>query len=105
MAKELIKLSEAKVNGKNLVAEYISSMAKGHQVKYDARMASVRAGNLGKINSVGEGVHEFKFKFGLRVYYGYESGTVILLLCAGDKGSQKDDIKLAKEIWKAYRKG
>ena len=42
---------------------------------------------------------------GYRIYYGIEKQTVILLLCAGDKSSQKKDITLAKKYWQEFKKG
>jgi len=42
-------------------------------------------------------------KFGYILYYTFDHGRVVLLLYAGDKSSQKRDIKKAKEILKNYR--
>jgi putative addiction module killer protein len=38
-----------------------------------------------------------EMRFGLRVYYGFNKGKIIILLAAGDKSSQKRDIKTARE--------
>jgi len=35
---------------------------------------------------------------------GRKGKTVVILLCAGDKSSQKTDIKTAKQYWKDYEK-
>jgi putative addiction module killer protein len=37
---------------------------------------------------------------GYRVYPAQEGRVVYLLLCGGDKSTQKADIKLAKAVWK-----
>lgn len=37
---------------------------------------------------------------GYRIYLAQEGRIVYLLLCGGDKSTQKTDIKLAKAIWK-----
>ena len=68
-----------------------------------ARLERVRAGSLGKWRSVGEGVIELKIDFGpgYRVYVGIDGRSVILLL-AGEKSSQKADIKTAKDYWSDY---
>jgi putative addiction module killer protein len=42
-------------------------------------------------------------KFGYRLYYTFDHSKVVLLLYAGDKSSQKRDIKKAKEILKKNR--
>ena len=41
---------------------------------------------------------------GYRVYYGQSGKFVILLLCGGDKGTQKKDIEIAKEYWVDFKR-
>lgn len=62
-------------------------------------------GNFGQCEPVGEGVFELKIDFGpgYRVYFGKIGSKCILLLCAGDKGSQKNDIQKAKVYFKDYQ--
>jgi len=64
------------------------------QIAVDMRIERVKMGNLGRSESVGEGVYELKIDFGpgYRVYFGKIGLRIILLLCAGDKQSQKKDI-------------
>ena len=54
--------------------------------------------------SVGDGIYELRFFFGAgyRVYFAFDGENVILLLCGGDKSTQNDDIKKAKEYLKIY---
>lgn len=61
-------------------------------------------GSCGVIESVGSGVYELKFYFGpgYRVYVGFESNKMILLLVGGKKATQKKDIKKAKDYLKDY---
>jgi putative addiction module killer protein len=70
------------------------------------RLKRVKLGNLGDYKSVGDGVYEFRVDVGpgYRVYFGQVGSTVVLLLCAGDKGSQDRDILKAKEYWEEYEK-
>ena len=65
----------------------------------------VRLGNLGDYAPVGEGVHELRMFSGpgYRVYFGFESNTVVVLLCGGTKSSQRRDIATAKAYWNDYR--
>ncbi len=70
----------------------------------DSRLTRVRMGNLGKSKSVGQGVKELKIDFGpgYRVYFGEDSGRLVVLLIGGDKKTQVEDIKLAQEYWADY---
>ena len=64
-----------------------------------ARMESVRLGNLGDIEPVGGGVSELRVHVGTgyRVYC-VRRGVVIMLLCGGDKSTQRKDIAQAKAL-------
>jgi putative addiction module killer protein/probable addiction module antidote protein len=55
------------------------------RARIDTRLARVRLGNLGDYAAVGEGVHELRIFYGpgYRVYFGFESSTVVALLCGG----------------------
>ena len=41
---------------------------------------------------------------GYRVYFGREGKTIVILLCGGDKSTQRRDIDLARAYWRAYRR-
>lgn len=47
----------------------------------------------------------FNFGSGYRVYYGIDGQTLILLLCGGDKSTQRRDIEKAKVFWESYKAG
>jgi putative addiction module killer protein len=70
------------------------------------RLDRIRLGNLGDHKSLGDGVYELRVPFGpgYRVYFGREEHRVILLLCGGDKSSQRKDIETAKGYWADYRR-
>ena len=70
------------------------------------RIDRVRLGNFGNCRSVGGGVYELKIYYGpgLRVYFGLDGEEIVLLLCGGDKSSQKKDIAHAHELWKEHKK-
>lgn len=70
------------------------------------RLDRLVLGNPGDFKAVGKGIFELRFHFGsgYRVYYAEEGKTVILLLCGGDKSSQKRDIVLAQTYWEDYQR-
>ncbi|RAI85823.1 type II toxin-antitoxin system RelE/ParE family toxin [Algoriphagus yeomjeoni] len=60
-----------------------------------------RDGHFGDCKPVGDGISEMRINFakGYRVYFKEKDGIIIVLLIGGDKSSQQNDIKKAKEIW------
>lgn len=70
------------------------------------RIARVPLGNIGDSNSVGEGVNELRVHYGpgLRLYFGRDGDTLVLLLNGGDKSTQRRDIQRAKEYWHDYQR-
>lgn len=70
------------------------------------RVRRLENGAYGDCEPVGEGVSELRLFFGpgYRVYFAEPEENVIVLLCAGDKGTQKRDIKNAKSYWQEYQK-
>ncbi len=68
-----------------------------------SRIRSAEAGNFGDCEPVGEGVSEMRIHCGpgYRVYYSRVGDVVYLLLCGGDKSTQKRDIKQAKALLKS----
>ena len=65
-----------------------------------ARIRSAEAGNFGDVAPVGEGIFEMRIHVGpgYRVYYCRRVGVTYLLLCGGDKSSQRKDISMAKKL-------
>lgn len=61
--------------------------------------------NLGVIRSVGQGVFEKKINYGpgYRLYFCQNGEAWILLLCGGNKSTQKTDIKKAHLIKKGLQ--
>ena len=77
------------------------------QKRIAVRVRRITLGNFGDHKSVGGGVCELRMTFGpgYRIYYTIRDNMVVLLLCGGDKSSQIEDIKLAKEIAKSLENG
>jgi putative addiction module killer protein len=68
--------------------------------RINARLRRVSLGNLGDVAPVGDGVSEMRIFYGpgYRIYFVQEGQVLIVLLCGGDKSTQKKDIKRAKEL-------
>jgi putative addiction module killer protein len=65
-----------------------------------ANLLKLEEGNFSNVKTVGGGIHELKINYqkGYRVYFTNVNGEIIILLCAGDKSSQQNDIAKARQI-------
>ena len=70
-----------------------------------ARLERISLGNLGDCKSIGGGISELRISYGpgYRVYLGFDGVQYVVLLCGGDKGSQKRDLTKAKVLWEEYK--
>ncbi len=68
--------------------------------KIAQRIVRVQSGLLGDVKPVGEGVSELRIDHGpgYRVYFARRGLVLVILLCGGDKGTQKADIRRAKQM-------
>ncbi|NTE87153.1 type II toxin-antitoxin system RelE/ParE family toxin [Agrobacterium rubi] len=69
------------------------------------RLYRLADGNPGDVKPVGESVSELRIDYGpgYRVYFIQDGKVVIVLLCGGDKSSQRRDIAKAKKLAKALK--
>lgn len=78
----------------NLTKEQLKSVAK------ELKLLELSGNRLRLPHSrtLGQGLFELRERnFGYRIYYGFASGSIIILLHAGDKSSQQKDIALARK--------
>jgi putative addiction module killer protein len=70
--------------------------------KITSRIDRMEEGNLGDVASVGEGVSEARIHYGpgYRLYFVERGSEIVVLLCGGDKSSQRRDISHAKRLAK-----
>ena len=70
--------------------------------RLNKRLRKVQLGNLGDVESVGEGVYEMREHFGpgWRMYYVQRGDALIVMLGGGDKSTQQADINRAIELAK-----
>jgi putative addiction module killer protein len=96
-----------RADGSEPFTDWLNSVRdKATQARIRVRLQRLAAGNLGDVKPVGGGVCELRFHFGAgyRVYLAQQGATWILLLCGGDKSSQRTDIALAQAFladWEA----
>lgn len=67
------------------------------KARIDERINRLANGNPGDVRPVGSGVSELRIDYGpgYRVYYVQRGKVLIILLCGGDKASQRRDITKA----------
>lgn len=70
--------------------------------RIQSRLRRLETGLYGDCEPVGGGVFELRLFFGpgYRVYFGEDGDNIVVLLCGGDKSTQKQDIEAAKVYWK-----
>lgn len=70
--------------------------------RINARIRRLSLGNFGDVKPVGEGVGELRIDYGpgYRVYFVQRGTEIVILLCGGDKKSQRGDIRDAKSMAK-----
>lgn len=93
--------------GKNPFRTWLHALRDvGARAKIRVRLNRVRLGNFGDAKAIGGGVSELRIPHGpgYRVYFARAGSTVVLLLCGGDKSSQKRDIEMAKDYWLDYQR-
>jgi putative addiction module killer protein len=65
-----------------------------------ARITRFEAGNFGDVKALGTGLHEARIHFGpgYRLYFMRQGRAIVLLLCGGNKSTQKRDIVRARTM-------
>ena len=79
-----------------MFAEWLNRLAdEKAKARISVRIISAEKGNFGDCDPVGDGISEMRVHFGpgYRLYFTRRGKGVYLLLCGGDKSTQKRDIK------------
>ena len=93
-------------NGKIPFYEWKCKLDLKTQARIEARLDRVQHSNFGDCDTVGEGIFELRFHFGAgyRIYFSKEKKAIVLLLCGGNKSTQKNDIIKAKKYLDNYKR-
>lgn len=91
------------INKTNLFDEWLAGLRDIRaRARIVSRIKSAESGNFGDCEPVGDGISEMRVHLGAgyRVYFVRRESVVYLLLCGGDKSTQKRDIAHAKAMLK-----
>ncbi len=82
--------------------EWLSRLSDSSAARIVTRIRRIEIGNFGDAKSVGGGVSELRIDYGsgFRVYFTRRGSTIVILLCAGDKKTQRRDIAKAQQMAK-----
>ncbi len=83
----------------------LAGEARAAVARIHARLRGVSLGNMGDTRAVGEGLFEMRVHHGpgYRLYC-LRDGETVVVLCGGDKGSQRRDIERAGRMAKDWRR-
>lgn len=70
------------------------------KTRIDIRIRRLSLGNPGDVRPVGEGVSELRIRCGpgYRVYFVQKGLLLVVLLAGGDKSTQEQDLRKAREL-------
>jgi len=93
-------------NGRSPFVKWVSSLSLGTRAIIHRRITRLEAGNFGDAKSIkgARGLYELRIHEGpgYRIYLGKRADVLVVLLCGGKKGTQRQDIIKAKEYWQDY---
>jgi len=92
-------------NGKIPFDEWFNSLDNSIKAKVLVRLERIKIGLFGDYRNLKNGLNELKFKSGERIYFYSEHNSIIILLVnAGNKKRQNQDILKAYEYLEKYKK-
>ena len=109
MENRSFKVKYLEVDGKNLYKEWHRRL-KDEKAKDLIRTAVDRMedGNFGDhhdLHNTG-GLWELRIHYGkgFRVYYGYHGGSIVVVVCGGQKDNQDSDTDKADRLWATFKR-
>lgn len=90
-------------NGKIPFDEWFNSLDNSLKAKVLIRLDRLKLGLYGSYRNLKKGISELKFASGERIYFTEENNTIVILLTAGNKQRQSNDIKTAELYLQDYK--
>lgn len=92
--------------GRSPFAEWLDHLSADAAAKVRLAVARLAQGNFSRVKGVGGGIYEYRIDFGpgLRVYFGKDGKTLVILLAGGSKHRQDRDIHMARLRWEDYKR-
>ena len=98
------------VDGKNLYEQWYYRLKDGNaKDRIQSAVDRMEDGNFGDHHDIKNsgGLWELRIHYGkgYRVYYGYHAGSIVVVICGGEKDDQDSVIRKAIQIWEAFKRG
>ena len=92
--------------GRSPYAKWFNSLGPQAAAKVARATTKMSQGNLSNVEPKGGGVSAYKIDWGAGylIYFGQDSGRLIILLGGGTKRRQQRDIDNAKELWAKFKR-
>lgn len=93
-------------NGHCPFEDWFAGLDPAATAKVAGALVKLEAENDSNVKSVGESVLEYRIDWGpgYRIYFGRDGAALVILLTAGTKKRQQDDIRAAKVMWVDYKR-
>jgi putative addiction module killer protein len=92
-------------NGRSPFGQWFDGLDEPAAARVVTALDRIGRGNFSSVKGVGGGVFESRIDFGpgLRVYFGKDGDTLVILLGGGTKKRQQHDIAAAHACWQDYK--
>ena len=93
-------------NGVSPFAVWFARLDAITAAKVTTGLLRLEQGNVSNVKALGGGLAELRIHWGpgLRIYFGQQGASIVILLCGGTKRRQDRDIDVARERWAEYRR-
>ena len=92
-------------NGKSPFTDWFDGLDSQTAAKVSTALTRIETGKTSNVKGIGDDVLEYRIHFGagIRIYFGKDGDTLVILLGGGTKRRQQKDIKAAKDRWQEYK--